>query len=77
MAILSGHCFKSLDGITISGTYLVSAFKSCAAINFLIASIETGASIFPLVHAASQRLLQMRPQIARKGLSFLIRAKAS
>ena len=61
----------------MSGMYLVLLCKSNSATNFLISSIATASSILPLVQAASHLLLQTLPQIAGKGLSFLIKAKAS
>ena len=55
----------------------VSAFRSCWAMNFFTASMATAWSMVPRVQASSQRRLQMRPQTAGKGFSFLISASAS
>ena len=59
------------------GTKRCCASRSFSAMNFLISSIATEESTMFLVHAASQALLQMRPQTAGKGFSFLISSRAS
>ena len=78
IAIFSSHPFLwMLAGTTIGGTYLVSACRSRSAIKRFTASIAIGSSMVPLVHASSQRLLQIRPQTAGNGFCFLISANAS
>ncbi len=43
----------------------------------LISSMAIGSSRSPLVHASSQRLLQMYPHTAGNGFSILINSRAS
>ena len=64
-------------GLSMGGIQRVSAFRSCSATNFFRSSMATGASTAPRMQAASQGLLQMRPQMAGKGLSFLMSCRAS
>lgn len=67
----------SLDGR--HGLFATNCFswaRSKSATNFLTSSMETGASIVPLVQASSQRLLQILPQTAGNGFCVLMRPTA-
>ena len=68
---------STAEGISFSGMKRVLGSKSLSARNFLTASIAIAWSMVPRVQASSQRLLQIRPQTAGKGLFFLIKANAS
>ena len=63
--------------LSIFGTKRVLASRSFSAMNFLMSSMAIGSSMLPRVQASSQRLLQMRPQTAGNGFSFLMSSSAS
>ena len=63
--------------LSIFGTKRVLASRSFSAMNFLMSSMAIGSSMLPRVQASSQRLLQMRPQTAGNGFSYLMSSSAS
>ena len=59
------------------GTKRVASCRSWSAMKRLTSSMATASSTAPRVHSVSQRLLQMRPQTAGNGFSFLMSSSAS
>ena len=62
------------EDLSIIGQFGVGFYS---AMNFLTSSIATASSMLAREQAASQGLLQMRPQTAGKGFSFLMSSSAS
>jgi hypothetical protein len=61
----------------MGGTKRVFSLRSWSAMKRFTSSMATASSTVPRVHSVSQRWLQMRPQTAGKGFSFLMSSSAS
>ena len=60
-----------------AGAQVVWAPEMHRSATVTAAAMASGSSMLPRVHSSSQRRLQMRPQTAGKGFSFLMSSRAS